>query len=306
MFTQVILDQVVVQKSFVTLNVFALGLLLFSIWRIGLTTARQYMLDYFSNRFDLTLISGFINHTLLLPLKFFESRRVGDIITRVQENRKVQLFITRQAILSWLDALMAVVYIGLMFYYNWQLTLLVLSLIPPIIILTLVATPWLRKVSREIFNASAAENSLLVEMLTGVAIVKAAAAERQAQEDRDRKIREERARIEKEGREAWKQANEEKARQEQQEAEQRAQEQAREETERRNREEEKEVQRRAAEQLRAEAFAAKQRLREKREAEAEEQENAAGCRFGANHRRSARATATPRRTRSGDTMAGGY
>lgn len=179
LFTQIILDQVVVQKSFVTLNVFALGLLLFSIWRIGLTATRQYMLDYFSNRFDLTLISGFINHTLLLPLKFFESRRVGDIITRVQENRKVQIFITRQAILSCLDAVMAVVYIGLMFYYNWRLAFLVLGLIPPIVILTLVATPWLRKVSREIFNASATENSLLVEMLTGVATVKAAAAERE-------------------------------------------------------------------------------------------------------------------------------
>lgn len=179
MFTQIILDQVVVQKSFPTLNVFALGLLLFSMWRIGLTATRQYMLDYFSNRFDLTLISGFINHTLLLPLKFFESRRVGDIITRVQENRKVQLFITRQAILAWLDAFTAVVYIGLMFYYNWRLAILVLGLIPPIVILTLVATPWLRRVSKENFNAAAAENSLLVEMLTGVATVKAVAAERE-------------------------------------------------------------------------------------------------------------------------------
>lgn len=179
MFTQIILDQVVVQKSFVTLNVFALGLLLFSIWRIGLTATRQYMLDYFSNRFDLTLISGFINHTLLLPLKFFESRRVGDIITRVQENRKVQVFITRQAILAWLDALTAIVYIGLMFYYNWQLAFLVIGLIPPIALLTLIATPMLRKVSRESFNTAAAENSLLVEMLTGVATVKAAAAERE-------------------------------------------------------------------------------------------------------------------------------
>lgn len=179
MFTQIILDQVVVQKSFPTLNVFVLGLLLFSIWRIGLTATRQYMLDYFSNRFDLTLISGFINHTLLLPLKFFESRRVGDIITRVQENRKVQLFITRQAILAWLDAFTAVVYIGLMFYYNGQLAILVLGLIPPIVILTLVATPWLRRVSKENFNAAAAENSLLVEMLTGVATVKAVAAERE-------------------------------------------------------------------------------------------------------------------------------
>jgi ATP-binding cassette subfamily B protein len=179
MFTQIILDRVVVQKSFLTLNVFALGLLLFSIWRLGLTATRQYMLDYFSNRFDLTLISGFINHTLLLPLKFFESRRVGDIITRVQENRKVQMFITRQAILAWLDALMAVVYIGLMFYYNWHLAFLVVGLIPPIALLALVATPWLRRVSQEIFKAQATENSLLVEMLTGVATVKAAAAERE-------------------------------------------------------------------------------------------------------------------------------
>jgi len=179
LFTQVILDRVVVQKSFVTLNVFALGLLLFGVWRIVLIATRQYLLTYFSNRLDLTLISGFVNHTLRLPLKFFESRHVGDIITRVQENQKIQLFLTRKAITAWLDALMAVVYVGLMAYYNWHLTLLVLALIPPIVILTLVASPFLRQVSREIFNETAKQNSSLVEMLTGIATVKAAAAERE-------------------------------------------------------------------------------------------------------------------------------
>lgn len=179
LFTQIILDQVVVQKSFITLHVFVIGLVLFGVWRIGLTAARQYMLDYFSNRLDLSLISGFISHTLMLPLKFFASRHVGDIVTRVQENQKLQMFLTRQAVLSCLDALMAVVYIGLMAYYNWRLTLLVLALIPPIVILTLVASPFLRTVSREIFNESAKQNSSLVEMMTGVATVKAAAAERE-------------------------------------------------------------------------------------------------------------------------------
>ena len=179
MFTQIILDSVVVQKSFSTLNVFAIGLLLFGIWRIGLVAVRQYLLDYFSNRLDLTFISGFINHTLRLPLKFFEMRQVGDIVTRVQENQKIQIFLTRQAISAWLDASMAIVYVGLMFYYNWQLTLLVLSLIPPIIILTVVASPILRAVSREIFKETAGQNSSLVEMITGVATVKASSAERE-------------------------------------------------------------------------------------------------------------------------------
>jgi len=179
LFTQIILDQVVVHKSLSTLNVFIVGLLLFNIWSLCLGVARQYLLDYFSNRFDLTLIGGFISHTLSLPLKFFESRRVGDIITRVQENSKIQQFLTRQVILTWLDMVMGFVYMGLMLYYNLHLTLLVMALIPPIVILTLVATPLLQKMSREIFNEAAEQNSLLVEMLTGVTTVKAMAAERE-------------------------------------------------------------------------------------------------------------------------------
>jgi ATP-binding cassette, subfamily B, bacterial HlyB/CyaB len=179
LFTQVILDKVVTQKSLVTLHVFSLGLLLFGGWRIGLSTARQYLLDYFSNRINLTLVSGFITHALSLPLKFFESRQVGDIITRIQENQKVQSFLVRQVVSTWLDALMAIVYLMLMLYYNWQLTLLVLAIIPPIILLTLISTPVLRQISRAIFNEAAEQNSLLVEMLSGVATIKAAAAERE-------------------------------------------------------------------------------------------------------------------------------
>ncbi len=177
--TQVILDRVITQKSLPTLNVFAIGLLLFSAWRVGLTGIRQYLLDYFSNRIDLTLISGFIGHALRLPLKFFESRHVGDILTRVQENQKIQLFLVRQAVSTWLDGSMAIVYLGLMFYYNFRLALLVLGLIPPIVILTLVATPLLRRVSREVFNETADQNSLLVEIMTGIATVKTAATEQE-------------------------------------------------------------------------------------------------------------------------------
>ncbi len=179
LFTQIILDRVVVHRSFISLHVFAIGLLLFGVGRIGMSAIRQYLLDYFANRLDLTLISGFIRHTLTLPLKFFESRHVGDIITRVQENQKIERFLTRQAVTAWLDASMAVVYIGLMAYYNWHLTLLVLALIPPIAILTLVASPFLRGVSREIFKEEAGQNSSLVEMMTGIPTVKAAAAERE-------------------------------------------------------------------------------------------------------------------------------
>jgi ATP-binding cassette, subfamily B, bacterial HlyB/CyaB len=177
--TQVILDRVVVEKSLNTLNVFAIGLFLFNVWSIGLSSVRQYLLSFLSNRLDLTLISGFIRHTLTLPLKFFESRRVGDILTRVQENQKIQRFLIQQVVLAWLNFLTGFVYLGLMLYYNWRLTLLVLLLIPPIVLLTLGATPMLRQISREVFKETTDQSSVLVEMITGINTIKSVASEQE-------------------------------------------------------------------------------------------------------------------------------
>ena len=177
LFTQIILDQVVVNRSQTTLNVFVIGALMFGIGQIALSSVRNYLLSFLANRLDLTMISGFIKHALTLPLRFFESRRVGDIITRVQENQKIQRFLIGQVLLSWLDLVSGFVYLCLMLYYNWQLTFIILGIIPPIVILTLVATPLLRKISRERFNAEADQNSALVEMITGISTVKALAAE---------------------------------------------------------------------------------------------------------------------------------
>ena len=177
LFTQIILDRVVVSGSQSSLNIFIVGALIFGVWSVGLSATRTYLLDYLANRLDLTMIGGFVNHALSLPLQFFESRRVGDILTRVQENQKIQRFLVGKVLLSWLDFGSGLVYLVLMLYYNWQLTALILGLIPPIVILTLVATPLLRRISREQFNATAEQNSSLVEMISSIATVKTTAVE---------------------------------------------------------------------------------------------------------------------------------
>ncbi len=142
-----------------------------------MSAVRQYLLSYFSNRLDLTLVSGFMRHVMSLPMRFFESRRVGDILTRVQENQKIQQFLIGQVVLAWLNLITGFVYLGLMLYYNWQLTMLVLLMVPPIIVLTLGSTPFLRKISREVFNETADQNSSLVEMVSGISTIKSTATE---------------------------------------------------------------------------------------------------------------------------------
>ncbi len=178
LFIQVVIDKVLPSKSIPSLNVLSTGLLMFGIWRLGISAARQYLLDYFANRIDLTLVSGFMSHALRLPLSFFSTRQVGDIVTRVQENQKIQFFLTRKAISLTLDAICASVCVALMLYYSLRLTAVALGIIPPIIILTLGASPFLNKFSREISIESSLANSAMVEMITGIATLKATTAER--------------------------------------------------------------------------------------------------------------------------------
>jgi HlyB family type I secretion system ABC transporter len=177
LFTQLILDRVVVQRSELTLTTIGFGLLMFSVFRIAMTGLRQYLLDQTASRVDLALIVGFIRHTFRLPLSFFESRYVGDIISRVQENQKIQRFLTGEALSILLDLLTVFIYVGLMFWYSWKMALLSLIIVPPFMLLALVATPFLQQISREIFNAHASESSYLIEGISGVKTVKSLALE---------------------------------------------------------------------------------------------------------------------------------
>jgi HlyB family type I secretion system ABC transporter len=177
LFTQLLLDRVLVQRSNLTLTAVGLGLLIFGLFQIALTTLRQYLLDHTANRVDLALIVGFISHTFRLPLSYFESRYVGDIISRVQENLKIQQFITGEALSIFLDLLTVFVYMGLMFWYSWKMALLTLVIVPPFVLLALIATPFLQRISREIFAANNEETGYLIQSLTGISTVKSMAVE---------------------------------------------------------------------------------------------------------------------------------
>jgi ATP-binding cassette, subfamily B, bacterial HlyB/CyaB len=177
LFTQIILDRVVAQKTELTLFTIGSGLFIFSMFRVAMMGLRQYLLDHTANRLDLSLIVAFIRHTFSLPLGFFESRYVGDITSRVQENRKIQRFLSGEATTILLDLLTTFIYLGLMFWYSWQMALISLLIVPPFLFLAIIATPFLQRISKEVFSAYANENSYLIQALTGIKTVKSTAVE---------------------------------------------------------------------------------------------------------------------------------
>jgi len=176
-FTQLLLDRVLVQRSIPTLNAVGVGMIVFGLFGIAMNGVRQYLLAHTAHRVSVSLLVGFIKHTFRLPLAYFESRYVGDIISRIQENQKIQRFLTGETLSIMLDMLTLAVYLGIMFWYSWRMTLFVLLTVPPFFILALASTNILRRISREVFNAGAKENSYLIESLTGVRTVRSLAIE---------------------------------------------------------------------------------------------------------------------------------
>ena len=177
LFTQLLLDRVIVQGSVLTLNTVGFGLLIFGLFRVAINGLRQYLLDHTANRISVALMVGFIKHTFRLPLAFFESRYVGDIVSRVQENQKIQRFLTGEALSIGLDLLTVFVYVGLMFWYSPPMALMTLAIVPPFVLLTFFATPFLRRISREVFTAGTLENSYLIQSLTGISSIRSMAIE---------------------------------------------------------------------------------------------------------------------------------
>jgi HlyB family type I secretion system ABC transporter len=180
--TQVIIDKVMVQGSLPTLDVMAIALLSVAIFEGILGILRLFIFTHTARRLDLSLSAQVFRHLMRLPLAYFEARRVGDTVARVQELENIRQFLTGTALTVILDSIFAVVYLALMFYYNAQLTWVALAVIPLFAILTLIATPILRNWLNETFNRNADSQSFLVETITGIHSVKAHAAERTARD----------------------------------------------------------------------------------------------------------------------------
>jgi HlyB family type I secretion system ABC transporter len=175
--TQVVIDKVMVQNSLSTLDVMAFAMLGVAVFEAILGTLRLFIFTHTARRLDLSLSAQLFRHLMRLPLSYFEARRVGDTVARVQELENIRQFLTGTAMTVVLDAIFAGVYLTIMFYYSIPLTFVSLSVLPLFALLTLVATPILRGWLNETFNRSADSQSFLVETITGIHSVKAHTAE---------------------------------------------------------------------------------------------------------------------------------
>ncbi|MBM3511779.1 MAG: cyclic nucleotide-binding domain-containing protein [Alphaproteobacteria bacterium] len=177
LFTQTVVDRVLVRRSVDLLNLMLGGMLMVALFQAIISAVRRVLLVHISTRADARLLGDFLGHVMSLPMRFFDVRKVGDIISRVAENEKLQAVMVGTIPGVLLDLLLALGYLALMAFYNIRLTLMVLAVVPLFAVLLLAFTPAIRRNRRQYFNRYALAWSYLIESVTGIATVKAMAVE---------------------------------------------------------------------------------------------------------------------------------
>ncbi|MBM3223876.1 MAG: cyclic nucleotide-binding domain-containing protein [Candidatus Tectomicrobia bacterium] len=176
-FTQTIVDKVLVHGNVSMLNIMLGGMVIVGVSRALTGLLRQYLLIYISSRLGMHMAADLFQQILQLPFRYFRSRTIGDLLTRFGDSVKVRQLLTGASIATILDVLMIVVYLSLMLYYNAKLTGVSLIFLPIFAGVLICVTPIMRRNNQDIFRKQASSQSTLVEAVESIETIKVTAAE---------------------------------------------------------------------------------------------------------------------------------
>ncbi len=172
LFTQVIIDKVVVHQTQSTLIAIAVGLVMFMLFNSAMTWLRQYFVLHTGNRIDAVLGSHVFRHLLHLPIPYFEQRPTGTLVARLHGVETVREFISGAAVTLLLDFPFLLIFLAVMFWYSWQLSLIALLMMSLITLASLLVTPAFRDRLNEQFMLGAKNQAFVTEYVAGMETVK--------------------------------------------------------------------------------------------------------------------------------------
>ena len=171
-FTQVVIDKVVVHHTQSTLWAVGLGLAMFMAFGAVMTWMRQYLVLHTGNRVDAVLGHSVFRHLFRLPLPYFETRQTGVLVARLNAVEQIREFVSGAAVALLLDCPFLFVFLAVMFWYSWKLTLVALAVLAAIVALSVAVTPLFRARLDHQFLTGARNTAFVTEYVSGMATVK--------------------------------------------------------------------------------------------------------------------------------------
>jgi ATP-binding cassette, subfamily B, bacterial HlyB/CyaB len=185
---QGVIDKVLVNNTMTTLTVLAGAFAVVSLWEVMFGWVRTRLYSETSQKIDVELGAKLFRHLLSLPLSYFETRRVGDTVTRVRQLETIREFLTNASLSVLVDPVFTLVFmVAMVFYSPFLFAIVAVSLVGYVLVSRAVTGPLKGRLDEK-FERGAANNALLVESVTGIHTVKAAAVEPQWQDKWERQL----------------------------------------------------------------------------------------------------------------------
>lgn len=172
LFTQAIIDKVVVHRTESTLIALTVGMAVFVVFTSALTWIRQYLVLHTGNRVDAVLGSHVFEHLFKLPPLYFQHRPTGVVAARLQGIETIREFVSSAAVTLLLDVPFLLVFVAVMFWYSATLTLIVLAILMLITVASILVAPLFQRRLNEQFLRGAANQAFVTEYVSGLETVK--------------------------------------------------------------------------------------------------------------------------------------
>ncbi len=171
-YVQKIVDHVLVDGNTKLLNLLSIVMILLLSFQLLIGTMKSLFALQTGQRIDARLILGYYRHILHLPQRFFDTMRVGEIISRVNDAVKIRSFINDTAITIVVNVMIILFSLLLMFMYYWKLALIMLMILPVYIILFVCSDYYSRIQQRRLMEDGASLETQLVESLNAAGTIK--------------------------------------------------------------------------------------------------------------------------------------
>lgn len=172
LFTQAVIDKVVVHRTESTLLALGIAMALFVLFTGILTWVRQYLILHTGNRVDAVLGASVFEHLFRLPVRYFEARPTGVIAARLNGVETIREFIASAAVSLILDLPFLLIAVGVMFWYSVPLTLMALGILSLIAILSFIVAPVFFARLNQQFLLGARNQAFLTEHIAAAETVK--------------------------------------------------------------------------------------------------------------------------------------
>ncbi|WMN58593.1 peptidase domain-containing ABC transporter [Pseudoalteromonas xiamenensis] len=171
-YIQLVIDDVILSGDTSLLTVLAVGFFLVLGFEIATNALRGFTLLHFGNQMNIQLGANLFHHLVRLPLTYFEKRHMGDIVSRFGSLQQVKQLLTQGVIEAIIDGLMALVTLGMIFFYSPTLSAVVLVAVLLYAGVRVAMYRPFRTISEQEIMARAEESSNFMETVRGIQTIK--------------------------------------------------------------------------------------------------------------------------------------